>query len=111
MNEPTYSQIMAACRAMWPLRYDHDYGVTIATTDWDAMKRALMAAQNVDPNIYGHMHYGLSVGGVTLMMDSKRSQNAVMKWHHDSTSTLPYHEKHTIPELIRLRASRCKCDD
>lgn len=103
--EPSYSQIEAALRAMYPhLIYPNDL-------DREKMKAALMAAQKVDPSCYGFMRFGFSCDGVNLQTDSKESMDKIKLWHHHSTATLPYHEKHTIPELRALRARVKELED
>lgn len=97
--EPTYSQISVACKA-----YDENYTPGDGGMDRDAMRLALMAAQKVDPSCYGFMRFGFSCDGVNLQTDSVASRDKVVRWHHDSTTAIPYHEKHTIPELRALRA-------
>ncbi len=99
MREPTYSQIHMAILAMYPALKPEQ----ITQTDRDNMKRALMAAQKVDRNVYGDMHYGWATDGVHFMCNSAEAQRKLSKWHHAATSTLPYHAKHTIPELKQLR--------
>lgn len=98
-SEPTYSQIHMAILAMYPALKEEQ----ITQTDRDNMKRALMAAHEVDPNVYGDMHFGWCCDGVWYMCNSVEAQRRLSMWHHAATSTLPYHEKHSIPELRALR--------
>jgi len=102
MNEPTYSQIEAACEEFSNALMSEDS--MYLRPSHSVMKAALMAAQKVDSSVYGHMHFGFSCGGVNLQTDSAESMKQIKQWHHDSTSTLPYYEKHVIPELKQLRA-------
>jgi len=87
-TEPTYSQTEAALKAY----YDNSH---IGNNN-ERMKLALIAAQGVDPNVYGDMHYGWSVDGVMYQCNSVEAQRKLSDWHHTAT--------HRVPSLERIVA-------
>ena len=79
-QEPTYSQIEAACCA---------FAKTLSDDRREGIKAALIAAQGVDRNIFGDCHIGGSVGAVRFMTHTVEERTAIMGWEHSHTAVVP----------------------